>query len=120
MAWNDLNFSVSAGLDSDFYIAQSKSEGQNVLYESFDPGLGNQLTQKIGTWSKVNGLFVKEPEKYERRGNLSGVRLRVAALTDVRDKKYSLRLFYRQSNMKTMKTTIAVLHHHFSTLHSAW
>ena len=118
MAWNNLNLSVSVGLDSDFYIAQSKSEGQNVLYESFDPGLGNPLTQKIGTWSKVNGLFVKEAEKYERRGNLSGVRLRVAAVTDVR--KNSLQLFYRLLNMKTVNTIIAVWHHHFSTLHSAW
>ena len=42
----------------------------------FCPSDGPTRTQKVGTWSKGNGLLVPEPQIYERRKNLTGVTLR--------------------------------------------
>ena len=81
MSFEDL--SLSLDIDSNFYSIEKNantSESITVL-EGYRKARNQAYTvQSVATWSENRGLEIPQPEKYERRSNLSGVSLDVAAL----------------------------------------
>ena len=68
---------LNLDLDSEFFIAEKSTLDTVTVKEVYS--IGNGLVVKnIGTWSKLDGLKILQPDKYERRSNLSGVNLQVA------------------------------------------
>ena len=81
--WNLSYLNVSIDLEGDLYMAKDMG-GQFDLFEIYQtapylPAVG----QKMGTWSKSDGLKIQEVHKYSRRANLTGVNLKIAAIQDV-------------------------------------
>ena len=84
MKWNksfeDLNLQLD--IDSEFYSIEGSDASESIkVVERYKKGADHDLTvQSVGTWDKNKGLVIPQSEKYERRGNLSGVSLAITAL----------------------------------------
>ena len=76
--------SIELDLESEFYIASKSSSGTITVKEGYRkaPYLDINIHQ-IAQWTDSDGLKIREPEKYERRGNLTGVHLKICLVDNV-------------------------------------
>lgn len=100
-------------IDSEFYnVGRSNASGYITVFEGYKKAPDHNFTvQSVATWSENEGLEIPQSEKYERRSNLSGVSLDIAAVGQVCNETALL---------TCCGTSFANQHCFYRTYRSAW
>ena len=86
-AWDktfeELDFMLN--IESEFYLTRNNGQGNITVTEGYKKAPEFPFTvQTVATWSQNDGMqILQHHEKYERRSNLSGVKLNIASLENV-------------------------------------
>ncbi len=67
-------------LDSDYFTLEMETSDSQIEIKEYYRLQGQLKQNSIGTWSTEGGLKVAVPEKWERRRNMNGLKLKVSTL----------------------------------------
>ena len=79
------DFNLPLEIDTEFYSAESDIQFNNTaVYEGYKKASHLNFTVNlVATWSEGGGIEIPQPEKYDRRNNLTGLSLTIATMGDV-------------------------------------
>jgi hypothetical protein len=80
MEWNPMLI-IKLQLDTNIIFYEPLDNGECKLYEQYSIMGGPSITNEIGTWNKSRGLSHSKLNRWERRSDLRGTRLRNAVVT---------------------------------------
>ena len=72
-------------IDTEFYSAEIDVQSNNIaVFEGYKKASHLNFTVNlVATWSEGGGIEVPQPEKYDRRNNLTGLTLTLTTMGDV-------------------------------------
>ena len=80
MRWEDnLVQNLSLTLKSDVLFYTINENGFN-LTESYTIKAGSPISRNVGTWNRIDGLVIPEPNVWERRSNLGQISLDICVV----------------------------------------
>ena len=82
MRWDDRllkNLCHTLTLDSEVLFYSQNENGFN-LTECYTIKAAGPFSRKVGTWDRIDGLVIPEPNIWERRSNLGGTAIKICVM----------------------------------------